>query len=93
MNLYQIYDAVIENSNINDIPFNKITLIEYTDVVFNEYLSDKNADKIMKSHNDWIKSNRGSFNFDKLVRFKLASLCSTCTKPVKQKGGYTAFFQ
>ncbi len=74
MNLYQIYDAVIENSNINDIPFNKITLIEYTDVVFNEYLSDKNADKIMKSHNDWIKSNRGSFNFDKLVRFKLESI-------------------
>ena len=23
----------------------------------------------------------------------LSSLCSTCTKPVKQKGGYTAFFQ
>lgn len=74
MNLFQIYDAAVENAQINELAFNAKEVQAYADIVFGEYVSDENAAIIMQAHQNWLDSDKGSHNFDTLVKFELEAI-------------------
>ncbi len=74
MNLFEIYDAAFENANNNEMAFNAKAVQDYADIVFGEYVSDENAAIIMQAHQNWLDSDKGSHNFDTLVKFELEAI-------------------
>ena len=74
MNLFEIYDAAVENAKINELAFDAKAVQDYADVVFDEYVSDENAAIIMQAHQNWLDSDKGSHNFDTLVKFELEAI-------------------
>lgn len=77
MNLFEIYDAAVESYKINDLPFefNEKFIQEYARGAFDEeYVSDENAAIIMQAHQNWLESDKGSHNFDTLVKFVLEAI-------------------
>ena len=74
MNLFEIYDAAVENAKINELAFNAKEVQNYAEVVFEEYVSDENAAIIMQAHQNWLNSDKGSHNFDTLVKFELEAI-------------------
>ncbi len=74
MNLFEIYDAAVENAQMNDLVFDSKAVQEYADVVFDKFVSDDNAAIIMQAHQNWLDSDKGSHNFDTLVKFELEAI-------------------
>ena len=74
MNLFEIYDAAIENAKINELTFDAKAVQDYADVVFDEYVSDENAAIIMEAHNAWESSEKGSHNYYVLVQSALEAI-------------------
>lgn len=74
MNLFEIYDAVIENAKMNDLVFNAEAVQEYADVVFNVLVSDEQAAMVIEANKNWLESERGSHNYDILVKSVLEAI-------------------
>ena len=74
MNLFEIYDAAIENAQMNDLVFDAKAVQEYADVVFDVHVTNENANTIMRAHQNWLDSDKGSHNFDTLVKFELQAI-------------------
>lgn len=62
MNLFQVYEASLENAKSNDIVFDAAYIIDYVDGALNAYIPEALAQKIVDAHNEWLDSERGSHN-------------------------------
>lgn len=71
MNLFQVYEAALQNAQSNDIIFDSEYIIEYVDGALNSYIPEALAQKIVDAHNKWLDSERGSHNYYMLVQSKL----------------------
>ena len=71
MNLFQVYEAALENAKPNDIIFDVSYIIDYVDDALNSYITEELAQKIINAHNEWLNSERGSHNYYVLVQMAL----------------------
>lgn len=62
MNLFEIYEASLENAASNEIIFDAAYIAEYVDGALNSYIPEALAQKIVDAHNEWLDSERGSHN-------------------------------
>ena len=68
MNIFQVYEAALENAKSNDIVFDAAYIIDYVDGALNSYIPEALAQKIVDAHNEWLNSERGSHNYYVLVQ-------------------------
>ena len=71
MNLFQIYEAAMENAASNDIVIDVEYIQGYAEGALDLYVSESLAQKVVDAHNTWLDSERGSNNYDYLVKFEL----------------------
>ena len=71
MNLFQVYEAALENAKSNDIVFDAAYIVDYVDGALNSYIPEALAQKIVDAHNEWLNSERGSHNYYALVKSQL----------------------
>ena len=71
MNLFQVYEASLENAKSNDIVFDADYIIDYVDGSLNSYIPEALAQKIVDAHSEWLNSERGSHNYYVLVQSPL----------------------
>lgn len=71
MNLFQVYEASLENAKSNDLVFDSAYIIDYVDGAINSYIPEELAQKIVDAHNEWLNSERGSHNYYVLVQSQL----------------------
>ncbi|WP_151833435.1 hypothetical protein [Acinetobacter ursingii] len=63
MNLFEIYEAAIENAVSNDIVLDTQYISDYVDGALNAYIPEALAQKIVDAHNEWLDSEHGSHNY------------------------------
>ena len=68
MNIFQVYEAALENAKSNDIVFDAAYIIDCVDGALNSYIPEALAQKIVDAHNEWLNSERGSHNYYVLVQ-------------------------
>ena len=68
MNLFQVYEAALENAKSNDIVYDAAYIIDYVDGALNSYIPEALAQKIVDAHSEWLNSARGSHNYYVLVQ-------------------------
>ena len=68
MNLFQVYEAALENAKSNEIVFDAAYIIDYVDGALNSYIPEVLAQKIVDAHNEWLNSEHGSHNYYVLVQ-------------------------
>jgi hypothetical protein len=71
MNLFEIYEAAIENAANNEIVIDAEYIQGYADGALDLYISESLAQKAVDAHNAWLDSERGSNNYNYLVKFEL----------------------
>ena len=71
MNLFQVYEAALENAKSNDIVFDAAYIVDYVDGALNSYIPEALAQKIVDAHNEWLNSERGSHKYYALVKSQL----------------------
>ena len=62
MNLFEIYEAAMDNAASNDIVIDAQYISDYVDGALNAYVPEALAQKIVDAHNEWLESERGSHN-------------------------------
>ena len=62
MNLFNVYEAALENAASNDIVFNVEYIIDYVDGALDSFIPESLAQKIVNAHNEFLESDRGSHN-------------------------------
>lgn len=71
MNLFQVYEAALENAASNDIVLDVQYIEDYVDGALDSYIPTALAQKIVEAHNKWLDSDRGSHNYWMLVESQL----------------------
>lgn len=71
MNLFNVYEAALQNAVSNDVVFNVEYIIDYVDNVFDAYIPAFLAQKIVDAHDSWLNSERGRHNYYVLVQAQL----------------------
>lgn len=75
MNLYEIYDAAIENAEINEVEVNVAYLVEYAENVLELYLPNACAELLMNAYRAWSEAEeRNSHEHYVLVRGALEEI-------------------
>lgn len=76
MNLFQIYEGAIQNAKYcgDEIEFTLEYIKDYAAGAADVFLTDDQAAQILKAHNDWEESDKGSYNYDTLVKFELQDI-------------------
>lgn len=71
MNLFEIYEAAMQNAASNEIIIDVEYIQGYAEGALDLYVSESLAQKAVDAHNAWLDSERGSNNYDHLVKFEL----------------------
>ena len=70
-NLFEIYEGAMQNAASNDIVIDVKYIQGYAEGALDLYVSESLAKKVVEAHNSWLDSERGSYNYDILVKFEL----------------------
>ena len=70
-NLFEISEAALQNAASNDIVIDVEYVQGYAEGALDLYVSESLAQKAVDAHNAWLDSERGSYNYDVLVKFEL----------------------
>ena len=70
-NLFEIYEAAMDNAASKDIVIDVEYVQGYAEGALDLYVSESVAQKVVDAHNAWLDSERGSYNYDVLVKFEL----------------------
>ena len=68
MNLFQVYEAALENAKSNDIVFDAAYIIDYVDGALNSYIPEALAQKIVDAHNEWLNNEQDKHKYYELVQ-------------------------